>query len=184
MPTEAAHPTIRVWDPFVRLFHWSLAVSFGIAWLTAEEWSDLHKWAGYAAAALIALRLVWGVTGPRYARFSQFVRSPAEVLRYLAAMRRKREPRHLGHNPAGGLMIIALLSTMAATAVTGWMFTLDAFWGVQWVEEAHGVLANLMLALVILHVAGVLVASLHHRENLARAMVTGQKRAPEPGDVF
>lgn len=184
MPTDVRRQTtIKVWDSFVRLFHWSLATSFAVAWLTAGEWRDLHEWAGYSAAALIALRVVWGITGPRYARFAQFLRSPVEVLRYLAAMLRSREPRHLGHNPAGGFMILALLLTMAATAATGWMFTLDAFWGVQWVEEAHELLANLLLALVLLHVAGVLFASVHHRENLVRAMVTGRKRSPAPGDV-
>jgi cytochrome b len=176
-------PSIAVWDPLVRLFHWSLAVSFVIAWLTADEWESLHIWAGYAAGALIAFRVLWGVVGPRYARFAQFMRPPATTLGYLSATLRGREPRYIGHNPLGALMIIALMFGLAGTAVTGWMYTLDAFWGVEWVEETHELLANVMLALVFLHVAGVVFASLRHGENLVRAMVVGRKRAPAETDI-
>ncbi|MDX5362068.1 MAG: cytochrome b/b6 domain-containing protein, partial [Alphaproteobacteria bacterium] len=128
-----AGATVRVWDPLVRIFHWSLAASFAVAWITADEWDSLHEWAGYAAAALIAFRLAWGLAGPKYARFSQFVRAPSEVLGYLKATLRGDEPRYLGHNPAGGLMIAGLLAGLAGTALTGWMTTLDTFWGVEWV---------------------------------------------------
>jgi cytochrome b len=177
-------PTVKVWDPIVRLFHWCLVVSFAVAWLTADTWDDIHEFAGYAAAALIGFRLVWGLVGPRYARFTQFVRSPRETLRYLGNMIRGRERRHLGHNPAGGMMVVGLIVVLAGTALTGWMYTTDAFWGVEWVEETHEFLANLMLILVTLHVAGVVFASFRHRENLARAMVIGRKRAPQSGDVI
>ncbi|MBN1237973.1 MAG: cytochrome b/b6 domain-containing protein [Gammaproteobacteria bacterium] len=176
-------PSIKVWDPLVRLFHWSLAVSFAVAWLTAEDWRDLHEWAGYAAAALIAFRIVWGLVGPSYARFGSFLRSPVTVARYLGDMARGRERRYIGHNPVGGVMIIALIVGLAATALTGWMYTLDAFWGVEWVEETHEVLANVMLALVLIHIAGVAFASLRHRENLVRAMLVGRKRAPGRADI-
>lgn len=178
-----SRPSIKVWDPLVRLFHWSLAISFAVAWLTADEWKDLHEWAGYAAGALIAFRILWGLVGPKYARFSNFVRSPATVLRYLGAMIRGREARYIGHNPVGGVMIVALILGMAGTALTGWMYTLDAFWGVEWVEETHETLATLMLVLVLVHIGGVIFASLRHNENLARAMVVGRKRAPEAADV-
>lgn len=175
--------TIRVWDPFVRLFHWSLVASFAIAWLTTEEWQGLHEWAGYAAAALVAFRLLWGLVGTRYARFAQFIYAPPTVARYAGAMLRGKERRYLGHNPAGGVMILALLATLLGTAATGWMYTLDTFWGVEWVEETHELLANVMLALVAAHVAGVALASLRHGENLVSAMIAGRKRAPEPNDV-
>lgn len=175
--------TIRVWDPLVRIFHWSLAVSFALAWLTAESWEELHHFAGYAAAGLIAFRLLWGLFGPRYARFSQFVRRPADTLGYLGAVLKGREPRYLGHNPAGGLMILGLIFVMALTALTGWMYTTDAFWGVEWVEETHEAAATALLGLVALHVAGVVMASVRHRENLALAMFTGRKRPPEPADI-
>ncbi|GAB4355202.1 MAG: cytochrome b/b6 domain-containing protein [Kiloniellaceae bacterium] len=174
--------TVRVWDPLVRVFHWSLVLSFAVAWISADEWDDLHIWAGYAAAALIAFRLVWGLIGPRYARFSQFVRSPRAVAAYLKDLLAGREARYLGHNPAGGAMILLLIVSLAALCLTGWMYTLDAFWGEEWVEEAHEVLANLLLVLVGLHLAGVALASLKHHENLVRAMVTGRKRAPARGD--
>jgi cytochrome b len=175
--------TVRIWDPFVRVFHWSLVASFAVAWLTAEDWKALHMWAGYAAGSLIALRLLWGVVGTRYARFSQFVRSPLAVAAYVRDIVTGREARYLGHNPAGGLMIVALIATMATVSVTGWMQTTDAYWGVEWVEELHEAVANLMLFLVGLHVLGVVVASLRHRENLVRAMLTGRKRSPGAADI-
>jgi cytochrome b len=177
-------PTVKVWDAGVRLFHWCLVTSFAVAWLTADSWDDLHEWAGYAAAALVVYRVLWGLAGPRYARFAQFVRAPGAVLDYFEASLRGREPRYVGHNPLGALMILALIAVMLASAVTGWMYTLDAFWGTDWVEEAHESLANLMLLMVAVHVAGVVLASLRHRENLVRAMVTGRKRAPESSDVI
>jgi len=175
--------TVKIWDPFVRVFHWSLVASFAVAWLSAEELRGLHEWAGYAAGALIALRLVWGLIGTRYARFGQFIRSPVAVAAYLRDILTGREARYLGHNPAGGLMILALILTLAAVSATGWMQTTDAYWGVDWVEEVHEALANLMLALVGLHVLGVMVASLRHRENLIRAMFTGRKRSPGGADI-
>ena len=175
--------TVKIWDPLVRVFHWSLVASFAIAWLSAEEWGDLHEWAGYSAGALIAFRLVWGLVGSRYARFTQFVRSPLTAAAYLRDIVTGRERRYLGHNPAGGLMILALISCMAGLCLTGWLSTTDAFWGVDWVEEIHEALANVLLALVILHVGGVIMAGFRHQENLVRAMVTGRKRAPQAGDA-
>ncbi len=175
--------TVKVWDPLVRIFHWTLVASFAIAWLPADEVKSLHEWAGYAAASLIAFRLVWGLVGPKYARFSQFVRSPPTVVRYVRSMARGHEARYIGHNPAGGLMIVGLILAMAGTALTGWMYTTDAYWGVEWVEETHEALANLMLAMVLVHLGGVALASLRHKENLVRAMIVGRKRAPGTTDV-
>ncbi len=174
--------TVKVWDPLVRIFHWSLVASFALAWISADEWDDLHIWAGYAAAGLIAFRLLWGLFGPRYARFRQFVRSPGAVVAYFKDFLIGRERRYLGHNPAGGAMIVALIVSLAALCLTGWMYSLDMFWGSDWLEEVHEVLANLLLVLVGLHVAGVILASLKHHENLVRAMVTGRKRAPAASD--
>lgn len=175
--------TVKVWDPMVRLFHWSLVLSFAIAWLSADEWKALHEWAGYAAASLVGFRIVWGLIGTRYARFGQFVRHPSAVAAYLKDVLQGRETRYLGHNPAGGAMIVALLLTMAGLCLTGWMATTDAFWGVAWVEHAHELLANLLLLLVSLHLAGVILASLRHHENLVRAMIVGRKRAPSAADM-
>lgn len=176
--------TTRVWDSFVRVFHWGLAVSFVVAWVTGDDWKALHLWAGYSAAALIAMRLVWGIIGTPHARFSDFVRSPLVVADYLRDIITGREARYLGHNPAGGAMIVALLATLTGLCISGWLLTTDAFWGSEMMEGIHETMANLALVLVGLHVAGVLWASFHHHENLIRAMLTGRKRAAEPGDVL
>jgi len=178
-----APPKVRVWDRFVRVFHWGLVVAFAIAWLTRHSSETIHYMAGYAAAALVALRLVWGVAGTHYARFRQFTRSPRTVLGYLGDIATGREARYVGHNPAGGAMIIALILLVGGTAVTGWLSTTDAFWGVEWMSKLHERIADGLLILVMIHVAGVILASLRHRENLVLAMVTGLKREPKPGDV-
>jgi cytochrome b len=180
-PTEAFG--ISVWDPFVRLFHWSLALSFTIAWLSANSWDDLHIWAGYAAGALVLARIAWGVIGTPYARFSQFVRSPRRVSTYLRAIAQGGEQRYIGHNPAGGAMVIALILVMAATSVSGYALTTDAFWGVAWMQKLHNGLAQTLLLMVGAHIAGVILASFRHRENLVVAMINGRKRAAEKNDV-
>lgn len=172
-----------VWDPIVRIFHWSLVLSFGVAWFTPQSSETIHRWAGYFAVTLILLRLLWGVLGTPYARFSQFVRHPAAVVRYLLAILSGREARHIGHNPAGGAMVLALMAAMAATALTGWMMTTDAYYGVEWVETGHSLSAHGLLLLVFMHIGGVVLASLRHRENLVGAMITGRKRKAEAEDV-
>ena len=168
--------TVRVWDPFVRVFHWSQAALIAVAWLTEDGPKTLHQTAGYIIVGMLALRVVWGFVGPRHARFSDFVRGPSTVLGYMRAMVAGREPRYLGHNPAGGAMVVALLLTVAGTAVTGWLQTTDAFWGSSVMEEIHETLASLILVLVAAHLAGVALASMRHDENLARSMVDGRKR--------
>jgi cytochrome b len=175
--------TIAVWPSAVRVFHWALVASFATAWLTGDEWMSVHEWAGYAAGALVAFRLAYGFLGPRYARFSQFVRRPRETFAYSQAVVSSREARYIGHNPLGGLMVLALLAAISDTAFSGWLMTTDRFWGVDWVEEMHGLFANGMLGLVLAHVGGVVLSSLRHGENLVRAMVTGRKPAPQPGDI-
>lgn len=168
--------TVKVWDPFIRVFHWSLAILFLVAYATGDEIERLHIAAGYVIASLIALRLVWGFVGPQHARFSSFVRPPRDILAYLRDIAMLRAPRYLGHNPAGGAMVVALLAMLGGTCVTGYAMTTDAFWGAKWIEEVHEVCANLTLGLVIVHVLGVIVASFEHNENLVKSMVTGRKR--------
>jgi cytochrome b len=206
---DDARGKVRVWDPIIRIFHWGLVVAFAIAWLTAEELQPVHEIAGYAVAGLVAFRLIWGLVGSRYARFTQFLRGPAATLAYLGDMARGRERRYLGHNPAGAAMIVALLVTLSGTAFTGWLMEepsrvamlpdlsqivapahadddgdKDEYGEAEGpLKEVHETLANLMLLLVALHVGGVVLASFRHHENLARAMVTGDKRAPERGDI-
>lgn len=170
-------PVVQVWDPFVRIFHWSLVGLFVIAFVTGDETEWLHLTAGYAIAALVLLRIIWGFVGPRHARFSDFVRTPREVTGYVHRAMRLRAPRYLGHNPAGGAMIIALLAMLVGISATGFMMTTDAFWGAQWVEDLHEGLVYVTLGLIALHVAGVVFASIEHGENLVKAMITGRKRA-------
>jgi cytochrome b len=117
--TMSTETDITVWDPLVRIFHWSLVVAFTIAYVTEDEWLNLHVWAGYVVAALLAFRLVWGFIGPQHARFSDFVFSPASVMAYLKDMVALRAKRYLGHNPAGGAMVLALLLSLAATTLSG-----------------------------------------------------------------
>ncbi|WP_421917436.1 cytochrome b/b6 domain-containing protein [Mesorhizobium sp.] len=174
---------VRVWDLVVRSFHWALVLSFVTAWLTDHTSEEIHHWAGYAAAGLVTMRLLWGVIGTPYARFSQFVRGPATVLHYLGAILSGREARYLGHNPAGGAMVIVLIVAMGLTALTGWLMTTDAYFGVPWVETTHSLVAHGLLLLVFFHIGGVALASFRHRENLVRAMVTGRKRKAEQTDV-
>ena len=174
---------IKVWDPFVRLFHWSLALSVAIAWLSTEEWRSAHEAAGYVAGALVAARMFWGLLGSRYARFSQFVRPPSTVVAHVTAILLGSERRYLGHNPAGGAMILVLLLAIGATTITGWLLTTDLFWGSRPIGIIHSLCGNAVVVLVGVHVIGVVLASLRHRENLVRAMATGFKRAPGPADV-
>ena len=168
---------IKVWDPFVRLFHWSLVALFATAWITADAWDRVHEYSGYAIAVLVGLRIVWGVFGSRHARFTDFLCSPSAVMRYLKEILWMRARRYLGHNPAGGAMVAALLLTLTAAVATGVMSTMDRFWGVDWVGTLHETTATLTLVLVFLHVAGVLLACYQHRENLVRSMLTGMKRS-------
>jgi cytochrome b len=170
-------PMVRVWDPFVRIFHWSLVGLFVLAFVTGDETEWLHLTAGYAIAALVLLRLIWGFVGPRHARFSDFVRTPREVADYVHSAIRWRAPRYLGHNPAGGAMIIALLAMLIGISASGFMMTTDAFWGAQWVEDLHEGLVYATLGLITLHVVGVVFASIDYGENLVKAMITGRKRA-------
>jgi len=200
---------IRVWDPLVRVFHWSLVVAFIVAWLSGEEESLVHVYAGYVILGLVGFRIVWGLVGPRYARFSNFLYSPDRTVRYLRSLLSQNPEHYTGHTPAGGWMIVLLLGSLLIAVYTGLEVYgaegqgplaggspgveliataradddsdgehdgdnngAEEFW-----EELHEFSANLTLLLVFVHIAGVLVASYVHRENLVRSMVTGRKRA-------
>jgi cytochrome b len=171
-----ASPTVKVWDLFVRIAHWLLAFSVLAAWLTRHTPGAWHEWIGYGSLVLVALRVAWGIRGGGHARFSEFVRSPRETLRYAGAVFASREPRFLGHNPLGGWMIVALLVTVTLVGASGWLYTTDRFWGIEWVERLHSLLADVLLVLALLHVLGVLLSSWRHRENLVGAMIHGRKR--------
>lgn len=195
---------VIVWDPLVRLFHWTLVAAFCVAHFTQGEpfealqdrmdgeWLQIvHAWAGYTIAGLLLFRLIWGFAGPRHARFGDFVRGPGATFAYVKEVLTLRAPRHLGHNPAGGAMIVILLLSLTVTVaaglalygadksagpLAGWLAgTSDSI--IDTLEEVHEFFANFTLLLVAGHLVGVIWESLLHRENLARAMITGRKRA-------
>jgi len=167
--------TVKVWDPFVRIFHWSLVALFAAAWVS-EDYQSLHQPVGYAILALVLLRIVWGVLGSKHARFTDFVRSPTETLTYARDLLAGRAQHVHGHNPLAAVMILALLALLIATGASGWMTTLEAYRSAKWLEELHEGIASATLALVGLHVLAVVIMSAVHGENLVRAMMTGRKR--------
>ena len=177
--------TVKVWDRFVRIFHWSLVITFAVAFLSGQERDlrSLHLWAGYTAASLVALRILWGIIGSHYARFGQFVHGPRTVLSYIKNVAIGREARYIGHNPLGGTMVVLLLVSILGVSLTGHLMTTDMYWGSELMEAAHEALANGMLLLVGLHIGGVVFESLRHHEGLVKSMFTGRKRPPAPGDV-
>jgi cytochrome b len=166
---------IRIWDAPVRVFHWLLVLCFAGAYLTAESevWRLVHVTLGYTLGGLLVFRLVWGLVGTRYARFGSFVRGPQAVLRYLQSIRDKRPEHHLGHNPAGAVAIVLLILLGLAVTATGYVAYNDL--GPEWVTELHELSVNAMLLVIAGHLVGVVTASLQHKENLARSMVTGLK---------
>lgn len=216
--TDAGDETtrVRVWDLFVRMFHWTVVVAFFVAYFTEDDLLTVHVWAGYTIGVLVVMRILWGFVGPKHARFSDFVCGPFKAWKYLIDLITFRARRYVGHSPAGGVMVLLLLTGLLATVWTGLelhavennagpLATVSAespaaaivapiplafasederedsegengekeeFW-----EELHEVLANLTLFLVVLHVGGVVLASLVHRENLVRSMITGGKKA-------
>lgn len=186
-PDGTAAARVRVWDGAVRLLHWTLVVSVALSWITTLGWDAVpgpwHQPAGWVALAAVALRLPWGFVGSRYARFAQFVRSPGRTWVYLRQVLARREPRHIGHNPLGGWMVLALMAQVLLLALTGWLYTTDRYFGDETVEAVHLTLAWTLLALVAVHVGGVVYTSVRHRENLVAAMLSGRKRAPMPGDI-
>jgi cytochrome b len=181
--TATGEVRVRVWDRFVRVFHWSLVLCFFTAYFSTvggPRW--LHEVSGYAALGLVTARIVWGFVGTGHARFASFVPRPATFIGYAGAMLRGREPRHLGHNPAAALMILFLLAMVIAIGTTGWMMTTDAWWGNETVETVHALLVDATLLAVAVHVSAAVYESVKHRENLVWSMVTGTKRAPDDRD--
>lgn len=170
------HP---VWDPFVRIFHWTLVLAFAANALLTDPESNLHEWVGYIALGLVGLRLIWGVIGARHARFSDFIPTPAAIMRQLQDMATGRHRIHLGHTPLGALMIFNLLATLLAIGATGYLMTTNAFWGVKWVKEMHEVFVVWAEISVVAHVGAVIFESMRTGVNLPRAMVSGVKSVPK-----
>jgi cytochrome b len=168
--------TVAVWDLPLRLWHWALAASVLAAWFTPAVYDRLHRIAGYTVLGLLAFRLVWGFWGSRYSRFRMVGVRLRAAPGYLWNLRRGITGRYIGLNPAGTLMLVALLLAIAVSAITGAMSVTVTFFGLWWVEDTHAVASDAVMVLVVLHVVGVVLMGLLQRENLIRAMFTGRKR--------
>lgn len=179
---------ILVWDLPIRLFHWLFALSFVVAWITGDSdtYRDLHVFVGYLMLGLLGFRLLWGVIGSRYARFSSFRYGPMQAIRYVRDALTRSAPHHIGHNPAGSWAVYLLLTLGLLVGVTGILVLggeeqqgvaagITLFGGGEALKELHEGLASFMLGVVIVHLLGVAAESWLHRENLTRAMFTGRK---------
>lgn len=173
----------RIWDPLLRIFHWALVLGFAANALLLEDDGSAHQVVGYVILALLVFRLVWGVAGPRYARFSSFAPSPDAVRGQIADIATGRRRVHLGHTPLGALMIWNIVVTLLAISVTGVMLTLTGYSGVDGVEDAHEVLVIWAEISVVAHVAAVIWESTRTGVNLPRAMVTGTKSVPADATI-
>ncbi|MFZ5559091.1 MAG: cytochrome b/b6 domain-containing protein [Pseudomonadota bacterium] len=191
-PRSAAPPlaAVPVWDPWVRLFHWTLAALVAFSWWSGTEGGNVmryHMLSGYAILTLVLFRVLWGVVGSTHARFADFVRGPATVLAAARELFSRRPMPYAGHNPVGGWMALALLLALAVQAVTGLFANDDIFiegplypYVSKDLSDAltrvHYGNFNVILALVAVHVVGVLYHWIVKRENLVAAMFTGRKR--------
>jgi cytochrome b len=182
---ESARParTVAAWDPLVRSVHWIVAALVLLNGAVLDDEGSAHELVGYAALGLVGLRLLWGVVGPRTARFTSFPPDPRAALSHLSSLTSRARTVHLSHNPLGALMAYNLWATLLALCVTGIMMTTVAFFGVDWVEEAHELLFDWLMISVVLHVAGVLLESLRTGSSLVRAMIDGRRRVPSGLDV-
>lgn len=182
---------VKVWDPLVRVFHWTLVVAFFTAYISEDDFLSVHTYAGYTVLGLILLRIIWGIIGTRHARFSNFVTSPRIAWQYLKDTLLLRAKHYLGHNPAAGAMIVLLLVSLLVTTLSGlatygaiesagplgnWLGNIGET-GEDILEEVHEFFASFTVLLVVIHVGGVIIESLVHRENLVRSMLNGYKNA-------
>ena len=171
---------IKVWDAFVRLFHWGLVACVLGNYFIVDDGETLHQWLGYTASALIVARVVWGFVGTRYARFAEFFPTPRRLRAHLQDMRSGQAHHDIGHNPAGALMMLALMALVAMLGISGYLQTTDAFWGEDWLQELHEILASTLIALAGLHALAAIVMSRLSGTNLIAAMITGVKVLRKP----
>ncbi len=167
---------IQVWDRLVRIVHWSVALAV-LANFLNESGSTWHRYGGYFAVALVLGRIAWGFLSSGYAGFASWWPGFSRVIAYVRAMFSGTAPRYLGINPAGACMAILIWLLLIALGISGWMMGLDAFWGEEWLEDTHEIIAYVLLGCVAVHVGSVIAVSVRHRENLPKAMLTGKKRS-------
>lgn len=175
--------SLAVWDPLVRLIHWSLAITILLNALIVDEDSKFHLWIGYVAVGLVAVRLVWGVVGTKYAKFSAFPPNPVASFQQLTVFFRRDDPVHISHNPLGALMVYNIWATVIIIAVTGYAMGTTQFFGVEWMEDAHEMAFIWLLVSIVLHVGGVVFDTWRSGVPLVRAMIDGRKRIPQNRQV-
>ena len=176
MSTLNKKQTVLVWDFPVRVFHWLLVISFVGAWLTSEGEAQqmIHYAFGYAACAIILLRIVWGIVGTRYARFSQFIKGPTETWQHIKSLLARKQSLGVGHNPAGALVMISLMILILLIGLTGYWIVKD-FLG-EFMGGAHEAISNIALGFVLIHIAAAIIMSFLQKENLVKSMFTGKKQ--------
>ncbi|NEJ74933.1 cytochrome B [Rhizobium phaseoli] len=176
-PSNPALKDVKVWDPIVRLFHWTVVVACTLNLFILEEGKYWHRMTGYVVVVALTVRFIWGFVGTKHARFKDFFPTSRKIKEQVRGIIARQEERYLGHNPLASVMMLVLIALLAATALTGWMTTLDAFWGEKWLEQLHGTIANSIMILVFIHAGAAILESWRHRENLVWSMVTGRKKA-------
>lgn len=164
-----------VWDRFVRVFHWSLVSCVAFNYFVLNDGKTFHQWVGYLAVSMVVARIVWGFIGSRYARFSNFFPTPRRVADHVRQVKRGNHGTSLGHNPIGALMMLGLMATVLALGTTGWMQTLDAYWGEEWLQNLHRYIGNALIGMATLHALAAIVMGRMERTRLIKAMVTGVK---------
>ena len=169
-----------MWDPLVRVFHWSLASLFLLNFFVTEAGEDIHELFGYIAVGLVVTRILWGFIGTRHARFVNFFPTHSRVKSHLQELFSKQTPDYHGHNPLGGAMVLLMLALILGLGITGYMMEeVDMFFGEDWLEELHEVMANLMMTAVVIHVTAVVVMQKWLGVQLVRPMITGKREVPE-----
>ena len=175
MNTTVSIKKVRVWDKFVRFFHWSLVACVLANFFVIDDGETVHQWLGYTASILVCARIVWGFIGSRHARFSDFFPTPAAIRQHLRDMMSGSKEHHDGHNPLGAVVMLAMLAIVLSLGATGYLQTTDAFWGEEWLQELHEGLASALIAIAGFHALAAIVMSRIERTNLVAAMITGVK---------
>jgi len=175
MSASEAATSIRVWDRFVRVFHWSLVLCVLANYFIIDDGELIHQWIGYTASGFVVARIVWGFVGSRHARFSDFLPTPTRLKQHVSRVVAGEPDFHPGHNPLGALMMLALITLVLALGATGFMQTLDAFWGEEWLQELHEILGSTLIGFAVLHAAAAIIMSRIEGINLIGAMITGVK---------
>ena len=190
-PSNPKTRQVKVWDILVRFTHWTVAAGIIANLFFTEDGSDLHVYVGYTVLGLVVVRLLWGLVGTRYARFTSFFPTPTRLKHHLSALSVRRvDEQHLGHNPLAAIMMLSLWAVIIGLGVTGYLMETDIFSHIQLLgnkdvlEEIHELLANSLYLLVPLHIVAAIAMSYWQRQNLIKSMITGKKKVSDkPSDV-